>query len=739
MPTSVLVNIICIVVITANVLFVLSRWSPKQLSPWLQIGVFAPFLFAVGSLGAEFYTFEPLGLVLSLQILYTGLIWTVTSWWLTTVQMAMMQGLTWRVPNWLWRSLPVALAALAWLTSLTNPWHGQFITPNPGARSDYGVLWYANGSVLWTLVLCTVLLAVYRHREARYASDRAQMRLCALSAALPTVLNATYTLAPTPVQFDPTVVGLAISTSMLVFSVYRGQLHPASTVRLEEWIGYDPLPGVLMDRNGRILFANKAVNTFFGSTPDRTSMTTWLTDQLLTDGITPDSAAIEAEPPRLWQLRRDPERWVRLESRPIRLRGSELGTALFVHEETQRVRMDAALQSVRQVESLGLIAGGVAHDFNNLLVSITGNAELAELFADSDPARVREYLARIRRAGEQGADLARQLLTYAGRGTIALVPVELNPVLTRTIEIRRASMRSNIEVQLDLAHNPAPVAYADAAHLAQIALNLLVNAEEALTAKGGLIRISSGHKVLGENALKSMLGAQACMPGDFVYMVVQDDGPGMSQETLARMFDPFFSTKAVGRGLGLATTLGTVRSHHGCLEVVTSPGHGSRFTVYVPADTVSRIEVTARPVVSTRKSTGLTALLLDDNDSVRQVHLQMLELLGFRVVEQIDSLNAVSGKAETGSVDLAMIDLTMPGLPGMDLVKQLLAKNQRLPIILVSGYALQVDESLPQNVGYLQKPFTINDLAEVSERVMAAGKQVAGGEVVSLRDRLPFG
>lgn len=737
MPASVLVNIICIAVITANVVFVLSRWPPKQLSPWLQIGVFAPFLFSVGSLGAEFYTQGPLGHALSLQLLYTGLIWTVTSWWLTTVQMAMMQGMIWRIPNWLWRNLPLTLTALAWSSSLTNPWHGQFITPDPGSRSEYGVLWYANGSVLWTLVLCTVLLAIYRHREALYAGDRAQMRLCALSAALPTVLNATYTLAPTSVQFDPTTVGLAISTSMLVFSVYRVQLHPASTVRLEEWIGYDPLPGVLMDRNGRILFANKAVDTLFGTTPNQTAMTTWLADQLLVDGATPTPAAIEAEPPRLWQLRRDPERWVQLERRPIRLRGSEIGTALFVHEETQRVRMDAALQSVRQVESLGLIAGGVAHDFNNLLVSITGNAELAELFADSDPTRVREYLARIRRAGEQGADLTRQLLTYAGRGSIALVPVDLNAILTRTIEIRRVSMPSNIAVQLDLTQNPVPVAHADAARLAQIALNLVVNAEEALTTRGGVIRVASGHKVLSENELKSMLGAQACTPGKFVYMVVQDDGPGMSQETLVRMFDPFFSTKAVGRGLGLATTLGTVRSHHGCLEVVSSPDQGSRFTVYVPADTVSRIEVATRSVVSTRKPTGLTALLVDDNASVRQVHLQMLELLGFRVVEQLGPLNAISDK--TGSVDLAMIDLTMPGLPGIELVKQVLAINQHLPIILVSGYSIQVDETLPPNVGYLQKPFTITDLCEVSEQVMTAGKRLAGGAVVSSRDRLPFG
>ena len=110
-------------------------------------------------------------------------------------------------------------------------------------------------------------------------------------------------------------------------------------------------------------------------------------------------------------------------------------------------------------------------------------------------------------------------------------------------------MPSNIAVQLDLRQNPIPVAYADAAHLAQIALNLVVNAEEALTTRGGVIRVASGHKVLSENELKSMLGAQACTPGEFVYMVLQDDGPGMSQETLARMFDPFFSTKAVASGL----------------------------------------------------------------------------------------------------------------------------------------------------------------------------------------------
>jgi|GEM_PF-2436764 len=192
-------------------------------------------------------------------------------------------------------------------------------------------------------------------------------------------------------------------------------------------------------------------------------------------------------------------------------------------------------------------------------------------------------------------------------------------------------------------------------------------------------------------------------------MVIQDDGQGMSQETLARMLDPFFSTKALGRGLGRATTLGTVRSQHGCLEVITSPGLGSRFTVYV----------------------------IDDNEPVRRVHLQMLELPGFAGVLQLESLDTMTG--DTASIDRAMIDLTVPGLPGIERVRQFLEKKPALPVILVSGYALPAGTPLPSNVALLQKPFTINGLAAVSERVMAAGKKVAGGALVNSAGRQPFG
>ena len=714
MSPSVLVNIVCIAVITTNVAYVLSRWAPRKLSPWLQLGVFAPFLFALGSLGAEFYVEAPLWFQLSLQLLYTGLIWTVVSWWILTVHMTMMQGMHWRVPVWLWRELPLMLGALGWLASLTNPWHGLFITPVPGSRSEYGPLWYTNSGVLWTLILCTVLLAVYRHRESEHASDQAQMRLCAVSIALPTLLNATYTLAPMPVAFDPTVVGLAISTSILVVAVYRGQLHPASTIRLEEWIGSDPLPGILVDRNGRVLFANKATEVLFGCVPTQTTAMVWLAEQLLADGHPTTPTAVDNRLDQFWQLRRDPERWVQLERRSIQPGGSELGAAWFIHEETQRVRLDAALQSVRQVESLGLIAGGVAHDFNNLLVSITGNAELGEPFTDSDPARVREYLLRIRRAGEQGADLARQLLTYAGKGAISLGPVDINEALSRTASIRRASMSSDIAMALDLDLTTPPWAVADKAQVAQMVLNLVVNAEEALAGNGGTIRLTSGHAQLDEDTLRGLLGTPSSLPGAFVYFQVEDDGPGTTQETLSRMFDPFFSTKAVGRGLGLASTLGTVRSHHGALEVRTAPGQGARFTIYIPR----HIAVSSPPILpSTAQDFGYAgrlALLVDDNDAVRLVHRQMLEHLGFGVLDRPEDLTeTLAGRA---LIDIAVIDLTMPGLSGEKLVRQLQQIQPDLPIILVSGYTASTTAT--GRVAFLQKPFAIEDLAQVSARVL---------------------
>gem|GEM_PF-2296675 len=735
MSAAILISVICIAVITANAMFVLSRWTPRQLSPWLQIGIFAPLLFAVGDLSSYMFTSEPDRYESSLSLLYTGLIWTVTTWWLITVQLARMQGMSWRVPSWLWSGVPLTLATAGWIASTTNPWHGLFLTPIPGSRSDYGPLWYANGVFLWLLILCTVLLAVYRHRSAEFASDRAQMRMCGISSALPTLLNATYTVAPTPVEFDPTVVGLAISTSMLVVAIFRGQLHAASTVRLEEWIGEDPVAGLLVDRNGRILFANAAVQHLFGESPGNEQVATWVHARLLHES---GSKPTLIDDLGLMQLKKRPEVWVELEKRPILLVGSEVGSVWFIHDQTQRKQLDATVQTARKVESLGLVAGGVAHDFNNLLVSINGNAELAEIFAETDPARVREYLVRIRRAGEQGADLARQLLTYAGKGHVALEEVDLRQLVEDTMDMLRPSWRGPIELVIESEQTIPPRTLADATQLAQILLNVVINAREAIGDRTGKIRIATGNTSLSREDIDSMIGSDVATPGDYVYLLVEDNGGGIAPESLTRIFDPFFSTKAVGRGLGLSSTLGAIRKHHGCCRITSTVGRGTTFIAYLPrVEMRSAADDNAAPFDAAAWR-GRHALILDDNPAVRRVHAQMLEHLGFVVTDTGGSMPEALEIAPR--CDVAMIDLTMPGLDTADIIEGLRAHNPRLPIIIVRGYNT-LDASTGDrfehwaDVCFLQKPFNLGRLSEVIAKLLASS------DAGSLRREnvMPFG
>ncbi|MEZ5596027.1 MAG: ATP-binding protein [Pseudomonadales bacterium] len=710
MSVAILVNIVCIAVITANALFMLSRWAPQALSPWLQFGVTAPFLFSVGNLGANVYAGDATGYALSLSLLYSGLIWTVCSWWIITARLVGMQGHPLTLPRWLWRDIPVGLCLAGWLSALTNPWHGLFLTPVPGFRSDYGVLWYANGAVLWGLIGLVVALVVHRHRRSPYASDRAQLRLCAISVTLPTLLNATYTLLPTPVRFDPTVIGIAISTSLLVLAVYRGQLHAATTVRVQDWLDTNPLPGLLVDRHDRLLFANRSFQALLGNPPLHQPISDWLREVLGAANEWPQGARLEDMPNRVWQIDGRPDRWFEFERRPVEHGGLVVGAAWIMHDETRRVNMDAVLQSARQVESLGLIAGGVAHDFNNLLVSIMGNAELGELFAEKDPRRAREYFTRIRKAGEQGAELARQLLTYAGKGQVSLSDVDINELLRTTADLRRGSMAWNVSIALALDETTPPHALADRSQVSQILLNFVVNAEEALRAEPGNIRLVSGHARLERDELAELLAGSELEPGDYVFFRVEDNGPGISQDTLARMFDPFFSTKAVGRGLGLATTLGAIRSNRGCLQVRSTPGQGTRFTIYLPRAMARQQTTRDNPSTDLDVWQGKAAVVLDDNEAVRAVHRQMLEHLGFRLPARYITVDEAVTMANR--LDLAVVDQTMPGLPGELAVQRLRAANPHLAVILASGYASgeSPTASPTTSVVHLQKPFSLGSL-----------------------------
>ena len=275
-------------------------------------------------------------------------------------------------------------------------------------------------------------------------------------------------------------------------------------------------------------------------------------------------------------------RWLREQVVPL-----EQGVAIWARDvsekhaaEEERRRLEAEFHRGQRLESLGLLAGGVAHDFNNLLTGILGYAEMAlrRLPAGAEAtAPVRE----IASAAQRAADLTHKMLAFAGGGPISLAWISLNEVVQEMVELARPALPAGRSVELALAR-PAPGLEADATQMRQVVLNLLLNASEAITAEHGRIRIETGEVYCEiERLAASVLGAELA-EGRYAYVRVVDDGAGMPEEVRDRLFEPFYTTKFTGRGLGLAAVLGIVRAHHGAIEVDSEPGRGAAFTVLLP-------------------------------------------------------------------------------------------------------------------------------------------------------------
>lgn len=252
-----------------------------------------------------------------------------------------------------------------------------------------------------------------------------------------------------------------------------------------------------------------------------------------------------------------------------------------VKAEAQRRELEACIRERQKIESLGVLAGGVAHDFNNLLTVIMGNTDLAILALPGDsPAR--PHLESVREACCEAAALCRQMLAYAGKASRTLEPVRLSEVVRTALKILEASLDGRVQVVCDLADD-LPRIEGDRVQLQQVVMNLVLNAAEAVSANNGLVTVRTGVRECDRQYLAGCVIEAGRPSGRFVFFEVSDNGCGMDEATRARIFDPFFTTKKTGRGLGLASVLGIVRSHQGTLRVASQPGQGSTFTVlFVP-------------------------------------------------------------------------------------------------------------------------------------------------------------
>jgi two-component system cell cycle sensor histidine kinase/response regulator CckA len=394
--------------------------------------------------------------------------------------------------------------------------------------------------------------------------------------------------------------------------------------------------------------------------------------------------------------------------------------------EDERAELERQAQHNQRLESLGLLAGGIAHDFNNLLVAVLGNLDLAA--ADLAPdAPQRRQLEQAEHAAKQGAALARELLAYSGRGRFDVRPLDLSALVAESGHLLRAAISKTIRLEMRL-QNPLPLIMGDASQLQQVVMNLIVNAAEAVGEKGGAIVLSTRVEECDAVLLGRSRLATKPAPGSFVCLEVMDDGCGMEPETLERLFEPFFSTKLAGRGLGMAAVQGIVQGHKGAILVDTSPARGTTSRIFFPAAAGS-VDAVAPPSPvpaparrAAQLEPGGLVMVVDDEAMVRSAAQAMLEHLGFSVVTAADGSEALDLFRRIGSeVALVILDLTMPEMDGLETLTELRRERPDLPVLLASGFdeteiSARCGSQRPD--GFLEKPYRLATLETAVQRVL---------------------
>jgi two-component system, cell cycle sensor histidine kinase and response regulator CckA len=380
--------------------------------------------------------------------------------------------------------------------------------------------------------------------------------------------------------------------------------------------------------------------------------------------------------------------------------------------QAERRKLELQLQRSQRLDSLGVLAGGIAHDFNNLLVGVLGNASL--LLATLKDPTSRQAAEAIMTAGERAASLTRQMLAYAGRQDLSRrEPVDLNELFKELRTLLDATLSKKAALRFMIA--PGSIVVGDRAPLTQVMMNLLTNASDALEDQPGKIDVRTSLVNELDERWDDALGA-GVGPGDWVLIEVQDDGVGMDEATRQRVFEPFFSTKEHGHGLGLAACLGIVSSHGGALLLESERGKGSCFSVVLPATTRRADALKSDPPALSDEPCRV--LVIDDEQLVRTQLRRSLELRGYEVDEACNGLSGLARHAEWPA-DVLVVDMTMPDIDGAEVVRRVRASGSRVAIVLSSGYQAQAAADRLDSRAYqvfLPKPYGMNELVHAIEK-----------------------
>jgi PAS domain S-box-containing protein len=401
--------------------------------------------------------------------------------------------------------------------------------------------------------------------------------------------------------------------------------------------------------------------------------------------------------------------------------GLFIGFVLLNRDISQQVVQDEALRKSQRMEAIGQLTGGIAHDFNNLLTIITGNHELLEMEL-ADPEQ-KDLLARANNAALMGARLTSRLLTFARRRRLEPVVLDLNEQVLGMAELLRRTLGETIALGTLLAPRLWSTR-ADPSEIENAVLNLAINARDAMPAGGKLV-IETRNAVLDEATLASEVGVA---PGDYVRLAVSDTGVGMPPAVLARVFEPFFSTKGPGKGtgLGLSVIYGFVKQSGGHVTIYSEEGKGTTVNLYLPRSYGDGgREAAERPQEAAATSTGEIILLVEDNAEVRSVTARRLNNLGYRVIEADSAAAAIQRLGAGRGIALVFSDVVMPGgMSGFDLARWVREHAPTVPVLLTSGFAEDIaragETPLP-DVEVLRKPYSGADLARALRRSLERG------------------
>ncbi|PRP97332.1 Blue-light-activated protein [Enhygromyxa salina] len=480
---------------------------------------------------------------------------------------------------------------------------------------------------------------------------------------------------------------------------------------------------VIMHRDGVIHMANRAAEVYSAVPPGQ------LVGRQLADFIAPQSkdmalakvAAGDDQPYDAFALRSDGTTYpVEVQSRtiPVELDGGAV-RVVAMRDVTVRRQLEDQLRQAQKLDAIGRLAGGIAHDFNNLLSVVLNATELATLgLAEDHP--IRSELDDVIWAAERAADLTRQLLAFGRKTVLRPRIIDAGEVLENMRSMLRRLLTEDIELILALPGDPARLR-ADPAQLEQVVLNLVVNARDAMP-NGGQLRLEVEPLALDEAFARTHVGVK---PGDYVKVAITDSGIGMEPETVARIFEPFYTTKGPGHGtgLGLATVFGIVNQSGGTIWVQSEPDVGTTFTIYLPASDEAESGPEAPATAPTIDAKDHRVLVVEDEPRVQRVVVELLRRAGYRVDAATGPVEALAlVREQPGVFDLLLTDVIMPDMSGKQLAEQVVAADPTVRVIYMSGHSEEIIATrgvLDPGVHFLPKPIVAAALLELLAEVLA--------------------